>query len=185
MEDIRNRIRKTAKELLEKKEVDVVIGFEEGSIPFRATPFFARKPGDAERLTWNPFCWNNLAYYLTKLEGKAAVVAKGCDARSIVGHMKENQLKRENVVVIGVPCSGMASHRLLEKHFEGKRIEKVDLKDSTVVVSGDGFSETLPLEEFLMPNCRECAYPGPVIADHPIEADSREKAVVEASKFLE
>ena len=185
MEEIKKKIRSIAKELLEKKEVEVVIGFEEGSVPFRATPLFARKPEDADRFTWNPFCWNNLAYYLTTSKGKAAVVAKGCDVRSIVGHIKENQLKREDVAIIGVPCEGMLSHRLLEKRFEGKRIGSVTVKDSTIEVSGDGFSEALPMEEYLLPNCRECAHPEPVTADHRIEGKSREAAAAGTSKYLE
>jgi formate dehydrogenase subunit beta len=53
----------------------------------------------------------NLAVYLTSREvkrlGRPAVVAKGCDARAVAVLIQESQLKREDVVVIGVGCEGV------------------------------------------------------------------------------
>jgi ferredoxin len=184
MNDRGNSIQKIARKLLEEKKVDLVIGFEEGSTPLRATPVFVRTPEDAEKLTWNHFCWNNLAYYLTVHTGKVAVVAKGCDVRSILGHIKENQLKREDVTIIGVPCSGMVSHRLLEKRFGSRRIEKADVDGQEITVSGPDFSETIPLEEVLMPNCIECCYPAPVEADYMVEGNARDTGEEGRSKRI-
>ncbi len=65
---IQKRIREEAKKLLENKEVDVIVGFGEGSLPLRATPIFVRNPEEVDRLIWNSFCENNLATYLHKLE---------------------------------------------------------------------------------------------------------------------
>ena len=65
---VQKRIREEAKKLLENKEVDVIVGFGEGTLPLRSTPIFIRNPEEVDRLVWNSFCENNLATYLHKLE---------------------------------------------------------------------------------------------------------------------
>ena len=70
-------------------------------------------PEDAEQLIFDTRCVHNLATYLnprrkhvTEL-GKLAVVVKGCDARAVAGLLREAQLKRDDVVLIGVRCGGV------------------------------------------------------------------------------
>ena len=59
------------------------------------------------KLVFNTRCVHNLATYLNPRRnhlvplGKKAVVVKGCDARAVAGLIRETQLKREDVVVIG------------------------------------------------------------------------------------
>jgi ferredoxin len=116
-------LQEIARKLLSEKKVGVVIGYAFAETdPNRTTPIFVRDPGEAAKLVWNPLCLNNLAVYLTKKKpeiqalGKAAIVAKGCDVRSILGLIKEFQLKREDVVVIGVSCEGVVEDF---KHWNG------------------------------------------------------------------
>lgn len=110
-----NQIRKIARELLQSKKAGVIIGYGETDIAGRVAPIFVTNEKDTDRLVWNSRCWYNLARYLRKPEvkskGRPAVVMKGCDIRSIVGLVSENQLKREDVTVIGVPCSGMVKSK--------------------------------------------------------------------------
>ena len=101
------KIQEIARKLLKEKKVDIVIGFEKGSLPLSATPCFIKNPDEADRLIWNSFCGNNLANYLPKRKDKIGIVAKGCDSRSIVVLIQENQIKREQLYIIGVPCDGM------------------------------------------------------------------------------
>jgi ferredoxin len=108
------KLQEIAKKLLSEEKVGVVIGYaSQGADPNRTTPIFARQPSDAGKLVWNPLCVNNLSVYLTKKKpeiqglGKPAIVAKGCDTRAILGLVKEFQLKREDVVIIGVSCEGV------------------------------------------------------------------------------
>ncbi len=68
--NIQERIREEAKELLARKKVDPVIGFEEGDLPLRASPVFIHHETQLERLIWNSFCENNLAKYLIELDEK-------------------------------------------------------------------------------------------------------------------
>ena len=100
------------KKLLEEKTVNAVIGY----IPFgekRTKPFIATKPEEVAKFVFNEYCLNNLAVYLTKKEikklGKLGIVSKGCDIKSIIALIQENQLKREDVYIIGMECNGVAS----------------------------------------------------------------------------
>ena len=101
------KIQDIARKLLKEKKVDIVIGFEKGTLPSSATPCFIKNPDEADRLIWNSFCGNNLANYLPKRKDKIGIVAKGCDSRSIVVLIQENQIKREQLYIIGVPCDGI------------------------------------------------------------------------------
>ncbi len=116
-----NALRKKAKELLEKGEVKVVIGFGWNRAKTATTPVFITKPADAERLVWNPLCVNNLSVYLTRkfkdiqALGRPAIVAKGCDIRNILVLISEGQLRREGVFIIGMTCNGVVYRQELWK----------------------------------------------------------------------
>ncbi len=61
MENRIQEIREAVKKLFEEEKIDLVIGFEKGSLSLHATPCFIRKTADIERLVWNSMCENNLA----------------------------------------------------------------------------------------------------------------------------
>ena len=94
-------LKKVAADLLKSGAVEVVIGYENDGAP---RPVFVENAEDAEKLVWNDCCFHNLARYLNTATGKAAVVAKGCDVRAVAGLIREGQVKREDVVIIGVDC---------------------------------------------------------------------------------
>ncbi|MFC1907092.1 4Fe-4S dicluster domain-containing protein [Chloroflexota bacterium] len=165
MTDISAMIRDTAKKLLDEKRVDLIIGFEEGTIPLRSTPCFVRKTEEAEKLVWNASCENNLARYLPKRKERVGIVAKGCDVRSIVSLIKEEQIAREQVFIIGVPCSGMIDRRKIEVKYDGQEILEAAESDGTVILKGHQFSETIKKEEFLHGSCQACSHRNPVIYD--------------------
>ncbi len=104
-------LRELAVRLLETSDVQVVIGWEESRRGVR--PAFAQTPAEAERLVFDQRCVHNLAAYLHPRRkhirglGRPAVVVKGCDARAVAGLIRDNQLRREDVVLIGVRCPGV------------------------------------------------------------------------------
>ena len=104
-------LRQAAAEVLAKGTVGVVIGYarENGSSP--STPFFARKPEEAERLVFDELCFANLAVYLPRTEvramGRTGLVVKGCDLRAVNVLLRENVIKREELFLIGVRCNGV------------------------------------------------------------------------------
>lgn len=106
-------IRSEALRLLEQKIVAAVIGYQAGRRLGSAVPAVITDPARADKLVFSPACVNNLSLYLTKAKkevstrGKLAVVVKGCDLRALAGLMGESQIKREDVVIIGVSCAGV------------------------------------------------------------------------------
>ena len=109
-----NEIRELAQSLLADGTVKAVIGYEEG--PLGVRPAFVTSPADAAKLIFDSRCVHNLATYLNprrqhlaQLGKPVAVVVKGCDARAVAGLIRECQVKREEVVIIGVRCGGVVS----------------------------------------------------------------------------
>ena len=103
-----NEIRNKAKELLEAKAVECVIGYERATDNLTARPAFVYEPSGADRLIFDETCVHNLSKYLTnRRHERTAIVAKPCDSRGVNLLLNESQLQRENVFIIGVVCSGM------------------------------------------------------------------------------
>jgi len=165
MPELTSKIREIARNLLEEGRVEMVIGFERGTMPLRRTPCFVRQKGEVGRLIWDSFCENNLAKYLVGRAEPLAIVAKGCDARSIVELIKENQLRREQVIIIGVPCQGMVDWRGVEAGFEGGEVREAEEKDGKLILKGADFEKTLDRDDFLYPSCQTCTHRNPVIYD--------------------
>jgi formate dehydrogenase (coenzyme F420) beta subunit len=105
-----NNLVNTAKELLESGKVNLIIGYEADKN--RTRPVFISNPEDVNKLAFNNFSLNNLSVYLTKKEiknkGKIGIIAKGCDVKSIIMLIKESQIKREDIYIIGMNCGGVA-----------------------------------------------------------------------------
>jgi ferredoxin len=100
---------KRAKELLENKTVQVVIGYEAGPTGV-IRPAFITDPEKAGRLVYNEKCVQNLAVYLTKQEvknfGRMAIVSTLTVMRSIMMLISEQQLFAENIEVLGISADG-------------------------------------------------------------------------------
>lgn len=152
------QLREVAKGLLESKKVDYIFGYEAGSIDFKTTPLITKKPSDTSRLIINPYCTNNLTKYISDYPSKIGVVVKGCDSRSLVDLLQENQIKRENVVIIALPCGGVIGvERILEKlQIEREDIKNIEIKGQMVDLTINGEKKSLPLKEAVMEKCLDC-----------------------------
>jgi ferredoxin len=164
VEAITQKIREKAKSLLESGQAQVVIGYRAGTIPLVAAPFFARTAKDCDKLVWSSFARLNLANYLPGRTEKVALVAKGCDARSAVGQVTENQFKRENLFILGVPCSGLVDPALVAAK-EPRPIKEAIETDDTLKLTGAGFATEIKLQDVLRRNCLTCAHKTPALAD--------------------
>jgi len=162
---VEEKIRETAQKLLAEDTVEVVLGYGPGTLPGRTTPLFARNAQEAGQLVFNAFCENNLARFLVKRPGKAAVVAKGCDSRALVALMRENQISRDQLFIIGVPCSGLVDRRKVEKFLAGREPARVEVQGDRLVLEGRGFAESVPLADYLHETCATCRHPNPVLYD--------------------
>ena len=118
-----------AKELLENKTVQVVIGYEEGPTGV-ARPAFVTSPSGADVLIYDKRCVQNLAVYLTKPEvkrlGRMAIVATLPAMRSIMMLISELQITSDDIVVLGISADGSLLDFADIKVMQGF-IEKSDL----------------------------------------------------------
>ena len=147
MTTLQDQIRTKARELLESKQVDCVIGYGAGSRG-QVRPLFVREPAEVERLMWSPGCTHNLVTYLHDKRKPAkkgaapprvAVVVKPCDSRALNVLIAENQIGRTRVFVIGVTCEGVAA--------------------------GAGFAPGENTQTKLQARCERCAERTPVVSD--------------------
>ncbi|MEW5766854.1 MAG: 4Fe-4S ferredoxin [bacterium] len=175
MQDISNKIREIAGHLLAENKVEAVVGFRPGTIPLISAPTVVRTEAEAAGLHWDRFCGVNLANYLPKRTEKMAVIAKGCDSRSIVGLVVENQIKRENVYIIGVPCTGMIDRAKVMRVAGSLEVELVEDGEQVVVKAG-GKESTVALSDILQDNCQGCQHRNPVVFDELIGAKVDETA---------
>ncbi len=165
MENLENSIREVAKKLLSEKKVDLIIGYEQGTLPLLATPCFVDKLEDVQKLVWNVSCDANLSKYLVGRAGKIGVVAKGCDARAIAVCAVEKQISRENVVIIGVPCLGLIDRKKVEAKLDGKEALEATVEGEQIKVKGEGFEFVLPKRGFICDSCLTCRHRNPPIYD--------------------
>ena len=106
-----NEMNELAARLLAEGAVKVVIGYEEGPVGVR--PAFVTDHAEARSLIFDARCVQNLAVYLNPRRshvaglGKPAIIVKGCDAKAVAGLIRENQVNREDLVIIGVRCGGV------------------------------------------------------------------------------
>ena len=94
------------KQLLETKQVELVVGYTEGSTPDRRRATFVRSVDAADQLVLDDKCEDNLAVYLTRPEittgdETVAIFLQPSGIRSINILAAEGQLDPEKIVIFG------------------------------------------------------------------------------------
>lgn len=161
---IGEKIRQRARELLEKGDIVAVIGFAKGTLPGSAMPYIATTVQNTANLIWNRFCKMNLANYLARFKGKkVAIVAKGCDSRSIGILVAEKQLPRDKVYILGVPCTGMISRKKLDENLGSlTKIKEIEYNGTDVIATNEaGETKTVNVEDVLSSACVICMHKNP------------------------
>lgn len=109
MSDIQKELIQEVKKLLKEETVGYVIGWEDTRFPNKTRPSFITIEEEADKLVWNKHCINSLAKYALDdryPDKKIGICVRGCDSRAIGRMITDNQLQRENVYLIGIPCDG-------------------------------------------------------------------------------
>lgn len=172
-------IREAARRLFSEGKVDVFIGFRKGSVPMMSEPVLITDTSHTDQLHWDSNCGVNLANYITKRKERIGIVAKGCDSRNIATHIVENQIKREQLYIVGVPCKGMIDRRKITASLDGKEPLEVVENGGGIVVKGDGFEEDFRKTEYLQENCAICIHRNPVIYDELVADQVEEQKDVD------
>jgi ferredoxin len=182
VENIEKKLREEAKKLLAEKKVDVIIGYEEGTLPLVATPSFVADPEEADKLVFNSFCVQNLAKFVPdiiyqhrdsqkrlkpeeKTKKVVGIVARGCASRSLVIQMQERQYARDEVVILGVPCRGYVDKNKVMALLGGKDIIEGAVQEDKILVKTMGGDREISVDQVLADNCRTCSFNNPVLHD--------------------
>ena len=180
-----DKIKKVAKKLLEKETVDVFIGYKKGSIPMMNEPVLINDPEKTDHLYWDSNCRLNLCNYLTGRTDRIGIVANGCNSRNIVTHIIENQIKREQLYIVGIPCTGMIDHRAVKKAISFREILDVTENKGQFTVKCEGFEETFDKKDYLQSNCAVCLHRNPVEYDEMVAERVEEQQGTEPYKDVE
>jgi formate dehydrogenase (coenzyme F420) beta subunit len=132
-------IRKKAKELLESNAVQLIIGYENGtSNKVRAA--FIKDASHVDKLIFDERCVQNLAVYLVKHEvkhyGKIGIVATIPVMRTINMLIAEQQVKPDDIVVLGISEDGklldFPDLTVMEEYLQKAKIE-ISTKDKEAI----------------------------------------------------
>jgi len=177
MQSLENELKECARKLLTEKKVDLIIGYKKGALPLRSTPCFIREEKDVDSLIFDFTCSNNLATYLQKSKlaehrtpntenhGKIGIIAKACDARAIVQLIVEKQVKKEDITLIGIACTGILDLKKVSDGLDGKEILNYKLQNGEVLFQGKDFKKPLKLSDILCDVCKTCLNPDPSVYD--------------------
>jgi formate dehydrogenase subunit beta len=153
--------------LFDEGRIHHFLGYGKGTVKFKTTPLIAVNQGDLQALWLEDFCAANLALYLKEIKGQVGLIVKGCDSRSLVSLIKEGQVRREDLYVVGLPCPGQIDAGKVAEavHCETEELEQITRRGPEIAVRVNGQEKTLPKTLGLLAKCLNCQYPKPLIFD--------------------
>jgi ferredoxin len=149
-------------------DLDMVIAWTAGPDSLSHTPLFITDAADIDRIEWDSRCSQNLAGYLTSLRGKkVGIVAKGCDARSIVELLQEKLIDREDVTIFGLHCQGAVDARKVRTELKITRgVQGVTIDGGAAGFAVNGETLTAGLGQVLQEKCFRCTGADAEVCDH-------------------
>jgi len=170
---------------LENKTVNAVITTKaRGGNRYDGVPFLTTDPKDIIETSGSLHCTSpNIARFVKEyLDGaanlKVAVVVKPCDAKAIIELTKRNQINLDNLLLIGLNCTGTLpaakAKKMFREEFEVDPADVVaeDIEDNKLTITlKDGTEkekDLAGLEERgygRRENCRRCETNIPIMAD--------------------
>jgi formate dehydrogenase subunit beta len=162
--------------------VDGVFAVRAGASRYEGVPVYATDPQELAQCTGSlhfatPPIAKSVKKYLDTRSSRLAVVCKSCDARALVELAKINQVNLENILMIGLNCSGTLApvphiEMLKGMGVDPYLLEWEDIDGNTLLMRfRDGSERSYDLDELeerglgRRANCRRCEIPVPRMAD--------------------
>lgn len=185
MQEIFDRMKKRAEELLTSGEVNRVLGWKNGEFFYDPTPAVFGSKEELSDFVYNGFCGANLSKYLikeTKKDGKIAVFLKPCDTYSFNQLLKEHRIDREKVYVIGIHCGGKLDvNKLRDRGISG--ITGVAEKGDELTVQTLYGDKTVARRDALLDRCHVCRGRTHVVYDELIKTDAESDDSWKSDRF--
>jgi formate dehydrogenase subunit beta len=167
---------------LESGLVDIVVAVRQTNSRYETVLSFITEPEELKECAGSfhfatPGIAKNVKKYLDSQNKKLAVVCKSCDARALIELAKIGQVNIENIIMIGVNCSGRLAavphiNMLRESGIDPYRLIYEDIDGDKLILKFDGDTQKIfrlnELEEKGLgrrKNCQRCEYPVPRMAD--------------------
>lgn len=151
------------KELLESGEVNRVLGWKKGDLPYNPEPAFFNSAEELSEFVYDGFCGANLSKYMiaaSALEGKTLVLLKPCDSYSFVQLMKEHRVDREKAYIIGVGCKGKLDIERIKaegvKGIESISGAEIDGACDTLKIDTIYGEKTVSYKDAMLERCHVC-----------------------------
>ena len=185
MEKIENALRETARSLLSEKKVDIIIGWEKGSLPLKTKPVFIDKEEDVSKLIWNETCDLNLVSLIPKTDKKIGIIAKHCDIKALIVLISEKQIKRDDITIIKIPCMGIIDKRKIENELEGREIKDFNLTSSELIITCNHLERKFKKNEVIFNSCSSCDREESLIHDYLIDQYDLSPIMEHSDEFAE
>jgi len=132
-------------------ETDMVLGWTASGAGGVAAPARFHTAEEAAAAVFDSTCVHNLAVHLPRLKGRTVgIVAKACDARSIIELIAEREIDREQVRIIAVNCPAVLDVKAIwSRYGYGARVED---DGSELRVNG----EMVDRKTFVQAKCANC-----------------------------
>ena len=112
MATIKEELQAAAARLFADDKIDYFVGYAEDY--GHTFPAIFARGAELSRLTFDRKSYNNLANFLPELRGsRVGLMCKQCEVRALNVLAAEEQLERDKIVVVGVPCPAMIDPRKL------------------------------------------------------------------------
>ncbi len=170
---MREELLDIATKLFDEGRIDHFLAYSKGTVTFKTAPLIARKKEDLQKIWLDDFCAANLALYLKEIKGRVGILVKGCDSRSLISLLKEEQIKREDVYIVGLPCPGQVdvAKAAKEAGCEPDDLSEISRRGADISVRGNGEAKTVAKAKVLLDKCLGCRYPKPLISDALLRGD--------------
>lgn len=154
-------------ELFRQGRISSFLGYQKGTVKFKSAPLLARQAEDLGALNLDDFLYYNLTFYLKEIKGKVGLLVKGCDSRSLISLLKEGQIKREDLYIIGIPCPGQIDSKKIAflAGCEPEDLEEITRQENGVLVRFHQRKLLLSKEQSFLAKCLSCFYPKPLLYD--------------------
>ena len=128
--------------------VDAVVAVKKGENRYEGILSFITEPEEVKECTGSfhfatPGIAKNVKKYLNTYNKRIAVVCKSCDARALIELAKIRQVNIENIIMIGVNCSGTLAavphiNMLRESGIDPYRLIYENIDDDELILKLDG-----------------------------------------------